>query len=72
LDNEEIKTNLIGEIYICVPFAKAESKKHNWTLNYEINLLFAHGLLHLLGYDHNTKVEEKVMFDLQEKLIKNL
>jgi probable rRNA maturation factor len=29
LDNEEIKTNLIGEIYICVPFAKAESKKHN-------------------------------------------
>lgn len=35
----------------------------------EISFLFVHGLLHLLGYDHQNKEEEKVMFDLQDKIL---
>jgi probable rRNA maturation factor len=37
----------------------------------EIYILAAHGLLHILGYDHANKEDEKVMFDLQENLVKN-
>jgi probable rRNA maturation factor len=36
----------------------------------EIFILAAHGLLHILGYDHADKADEKVMFALQEDLIK--
>jgi probable rRNA maturation factor len=32
-------------------------------------LLFVHGILHLLGYDHANKKEEKEMFDLQKKIL---
>jgi probable rRNA maturation factor len=28
-----------------------------------------HGLLHIIGYDHADKIAEKVMFDLQEKIV---
>ena len=37
---------------------------------HEIFILAAHGILHILGYDHADKDEEKVMFDLQETIVK--
>jgi probable rRNA maturation factor len=37
---------------------------------HEIYILAAHGLLHILGYDHADKDEEKIMFDLQETIVK--
>jgi probable rRNA maturation factor len=41
------------------------------SIDHEIFILAAHGLLHILGYDHAISSEEKVMFALQEKLVKN-
>jgi probable rRNA maturation factor len=33
--------------------------------------LATHGLLHILGYDHADKEEEKIMFSLQEKIVRD-
>jgi len=38
--------------------------------NHEFFILAVHGLLHILGYDHANLEDEKVMFTLQEKLVK--
>ena len=35
----------------------------------ELGFLAVHGFLHLLGYDHGTKEEEKEMFTKQEKIL---
>ncbi len=67
----ELKDNdyLLGEIFICEEISNDQAKSKNISKKYEVCLLFAHGLLHLLGYDHLNEIDEKEMFDLQEKIL---
>lgn len=58
----------LGEIYICYKIADKNRKKYNNSIDREICFLFVHGLLHLLGYDHIKKDDEKIMFSLQDKI----
>lgn len=44
----------LGSIVISIDFIKQYSQEYNHSLDDEFNLLFIHGLLHLLGYDHET------------------
>ncbi|MGI8426357.1 MAG: rRNA maturation RNase YbeY [Actinomycetota bacterium] len=48
---------LIGEVVLCPAYAA----KNNPDLDEEIDLLVTHGVLHLLGYDHNTKTSTELM-----------
>lgn len=59
-------TALLGEIYIDIETAQSQQTDG---LENEMCLLFVHGILHLLGYDHANKKEEKEMFDLQKKIL---
>lgn len=59
----------LGAILICAPRALAQAKDYDHSINREFSFLFVHGLLHLLGYDHETSEEEKEMFALQNKII---
>ncbi len=70
-DNTFIKTDVrvLGDIYICIKRAREQAKEYGHSLLRELSFLSIHGLLHLLGYDHMTKEEEKVMFDLQEVIL---
>ena len=58
---------IIGDIVLCPEFAAKQAKS---TVSAELALLTIHGVLHLLGFDHANKEEEKEMFDLQEKILK--
>ena len=58
----------LGDIVISFPTAKKQAKEHEQTIEDELTFLFLHGLLHLLGYDHENTKEEKEMFALQEQL----
>ncbi|MDR2568463.1 MAG: rRNA maturation RNase YbeY [Mycoplasmataceae bacterium] len=70
LDNKQITTLLLGEIYIDYEYSLEYANENNLKIDYEFKLLFAHGLLHLLGFDHANKKDEKIMFDLQEEVIR--
>lgn len=65
-------TNLLGDIVISIEQALAQSREYNHSLEREIGYLVAHGMLHLLGYDHETLEEQKLMRDLEEKIMKSV
>lgn len=74
LEDGEVNINfefgrLLGDIYICVPKMKAQAQEYGHSETREMGFLTIHGLLHLLGYDHMTKEEEKIMFAKQEEIL---
>ena len=60
--------NILGEILISMNYCKKNILKNKNSLSKEIIILSIHGILHLLGYDHDNLKNEKIMFELQEKL----
>ncbi len=71
-DDEGLNNNEIidlGEIIISTDHAKKQAEEYKHTLKREMSFLFVHGLLHLLGYDHQNIEEEKKMFSLQEEIL---
>lgn len=63
----------IGELLFCVDVLKIQAKEQKHSLEQEFLYMLIHGLLHLLGYDHElSKKEEKLMFHLQDQCFKKL
>lgn len=62
----------LGDIFINVDRVKSQAKKYGHSIKREFVFLFVHGMLHLLGYDHMEKEDEKIMFSLQDKIIGEL
>ncbi len=71
-DNKDIEYKdfrLLGDIYISVDRAIEQARDYNHSLKRELCFLSTHGILHLLGYDHQTKKEEEIMFTKQKELL---
>ena len=57
------------QIYISIPRAKLQAEEYGHSFKRELAFLAVHGFYHLLGYDHQTKEEEEVMFGKQEEVL---
>jgi rRNA maturation RNase YbeY len=57
----------LGDLVIDVPYAVRQARRRGHAVSREIQILLAHGLLHLLGYDHET--DDGTMFRLQRRLV---
>jgi probable rRNA maturation factor len=70
-DDEESPQGLLGDIVLCPQVAKkqgeAASTRHS--MDDELQLLTVHGVLHLLGYDHEEPDEKAEMFGLQKVIL---
>ena len=62
----------LGDIYISLDKAKEQAENYQHSLHRELSFLYVHGLLHLLGYDHQTSEEEEKMFAIQEAILDKL
>lgn len=60
----------LGDIVISPAVAAQQAQAAGHSTDQEIFILATHGLLHILGYDHADPGDKKVMFDLQEKIVK--
>jgi probable rRNA maturation factor len=62
----------IGELVLCLPVLRAQSKRTGLSERGELGYMIVHGVLHLLGFDHETKKDEIKMFALQDGLYATL
>ena len=54
---EGVDVNLLGDVVICAPVVMREAKEQKKTLEAHFAHMVIHGVLHLLGYDHQTSEE---------------
>lgn len=59
----------LGDIFICLSFAKNEAKSENISIDRKLAHLTVHGFLHLLGYDHENSAQEADKMENLEKII---
>jgi len=78
LDNKENLTGFIeppkipqnfGEILLCPSRIKKQAKRFKKTFKEELTLVFIHGLLHLLGYDHKDTKSTKEMRKREKEIL---
>lgn len=60
---------LLGEVVIAPAVAKSNAKVFKISLDDEINLLLVHGLLHLVGHDHQKDKEARIMRKREKEIL---
>jgi len=58
-----------GEIIICLDQAKRQAEELKHPLKEELEILLIHGILHLLGYNDETKKQRDEMIKKQDKIL---
>jgi len=62
----------LGEVIISYPQAVEQAKEQGHSTKQELALLIIHGILHLLGYDHEQPEEEKLMRERERELLEKI
>lgn len=60
----------LGDIYVSLDQAKRQAAEYRKEFEEEVALLVTHGLLHLLGYDHQNKNQQSVMREKEDTYLK--
>ncbi|MGE5633216.1 MAG: rRNA maturation RNase YbeY [Caulobacteraceae bacterium] len=62
----------LGDIVISMEKVKEQAEEYGHSFERELAFLLVHGMLHLLGYDHEDEAQEKAMFERQENILKEM
>lgn len=70
--NPETGRILLGDIILCIRRAQEQADAYGHSLQREMSFLTVHGMLHLAGYDHQTKQDEYKMNHLCEEILSEM
>lgn len=59
----------LGDLILAYPYTIAQAQAANHHPSDEFGLLVVHGILHLLGYDHNTAESQRIMWTKQAEIL---
>jgi probable rRNA maturation factor len=68
-EDAQTPPGLLGDIVLCPQVAQGQAETAGHSTLDELKLLTAHGVLHLLGFDHAEPEEEKEMFGIQRDIL---
>ena len=71
IPTEELRKKHLGDLIICPGKIRQQAKKAGRTYEKELSHIFIHGVLHLLGFDHDIASRKRVMRS-EEKRILNI
>jgi len=66
---DESNITTLGDIFICLEQMKVQASTYGHSEMRELAFLACHGLLHLLGFDHESQEDENRMFEKQEAIL---
>jgi len=61
--------HLLGDVVICPSVAAKQAEEYGQTFDQEMGLLIVHGILHLLGYDHQEDAEAERMESREREIL---
>lgn len=64
--SETKKSLIIGDIYICLDFVNENASKKNENRDRELMRIMVHGILHLIGYEDNTKILKRIIHEKED------
>ncbi len=68
-EDEDPEPGLLGDVLLCPEVAATQARESGHSTGHELDLLCTHGILHLLGYDHEEPDDHQEMFSLQTRLL---
>ncbi|MGJ7044023.1 rRNA maturation RNase YbeY [Thermoanaerobacterium thermosulfurigenes] len=71
-DDDLDEVQPIGDIVISLEKAKQQAEEYGHSFIREVAYLTAHSMFHLMGYDHETEDEKKVMREKEEEVMRRL
>lgn len=69
---DEIHPSLLGDVIISVDTASRQAQRRQHSLPEELQILLTHGILHLLGYDHEVSRSEAIRMHRKEREVMNV
>jgi probable rRNA maturation factor len=67
-----VESNLLGDLVICAPLVLREAAEQGKSIDAHWAHMVVHGVLHLLGYDHQDEADADVMERLEREVLANL
>ncbi|KAK8792286.1 hypothetical protein WA171_002538 [Blastocystis sp. BT1] len=71
IDPTSCPTKFLGNIFISTPFVLDYCKQENINVDNQFRILYAHGIAHLMGYDHETEEDYQKMSIVEKRILSN-
>jgi probable rRNA maturation factor len=68
----ETNRKYLGDVILAFPFAESQARERGHSVESELQLLVIHGVLHLLGFDHESKLDKNRMWAVQGRILETL